>query len=110
MVQRRERVLKPLPDSKTQEEKENEETGFINVLNPGNTGLVAGGPPPSPPSPLATPQIGPREPMAPPLYDEGWISPSNTHLDTPFVQGASLSRARIKHQNKQPEGHHTQGL
>ena len=75
LVQRWEGALEPLPDNKTREEKENEEISLINALNPRDTMFVAGGPPQSP-SPLqATPEIGPREPMAPLLYDKGRISP-----------------------------------
>ena len=67
MVPRREGASKPLPEIKTQEENENEKISLINALNPGDTGLVAGGSPPSPPSLLVTPEIGPRKPKVPPL-------------------------------------------
>lgn len=43
----REMASKPLPDSKTQEDKENEKISLINALNPGDTVLVAGRPFPS---------------------------------------------------------------
>ena len=36
MAQRRNMVSKHIPDSKTQEEKENEEISLVNVLNPGD--------------------------------------------------------------------------
>ena len=58
---------KHIPKSKTQEEKENEEISLVNVLNQGAIGLVAGRPPQSSPSPLATPGVGPTESMALPL-------------------------------------------
>ena len=38
MVQRRELASKPLPDSKIQEEKHNEELSLVNALNPEDTG------------------------------------------------------------------------
>lgn len=69
MVQRREGVLKPLPDS-IHEEKKNEEISFINALNSRDTRFIAGETPPLS-SPLqAAPEIEPKEAMAPPLYDE----------------------------------------
>ena len=67
MAQRREMASKHIPKSKTQEEKENEEISLVNVLNQGAIGLVAGRPPQSSPSPLATPGVGPTESMALPL-------------------------------------------
>ena len=82
MVQRSKVASKPLPDNKTQEEKANEEINLINALNPRDTGLVAGWPPQSPNPLLDTPEIGSREPTAPPLYDEGRVSPSKTHQGT----------------------------
>ena len=75
MVQRKEVASKPLPASRTQEEKENEEISLVNALNPGHTGLVAGRPPQSLPPLLDTPETGTREPIALPLYDEGGVSP-----------------------------------
>ena len=66
---------KLLPDSKTQEEKKNEEMSLINALNLGNTGLAAGRFPPPPPLLLDTPEIEPRGLTVPPLYDEGMIYP-----------------------------------
>lgn len=75
MVQRKEVASKPLPDSRTQEEKENEEISLINTLNPGDARLVAERHSPSLPLLLAIPEIGSIEPMALPLYDKGRISP-----------------------------------
>ena len=43
MGQKREVASKPLPDGKTQEEGENEDINLINILNPGDQVLVAGG-------------------------------------------------------------------
>ena len=84
MVQRREEASKPFLDSKTQEERENKEINLINILNPGDPGLVAGGAF-SPPSPSqAAPEVGIKEPMAPPQCDEGWVSLSKTHHGTQF--------------------------
>ena len=94
MVQRSKVASKPLPDNKTQEEKANEEINLINALNPRDTGLVAGWPPQSPNPLLDTPEIGSREPTAPPLYDEGRVSPSKTHQGTQFGKWTSLFRAR----------------
>ena len=94
LVQRWEGALEPLPDNKKREEKENEEISLINALNPRDTMFVAGGPPQSP-SPLqATPEIGPREPMAPPLYEKGQVSPTKTCQDAHFDTEASLSEGR----------------
>ena len=85
--------LKTPPDSRMQEEMENEEISLINALNPGDAGLVAGRPPLSPLPLLHTPEIRSTEPMAPPLCDEGRISPSKTHQGARFGQAASLSGA-----------------
>ena len=65
IVQRKQGTSNPLPNSKAQEEKENEEICFMNALNPGDTGLVEGGPPLSKSPQLATPGIEPRESTAP---------------------------------------------
>ena len=43
MVQKEKVVSKPLPDSRTQEEKDNEEINLINALNPGNEPSPGGG-------------------------------------------------------------------
>ena len=94
MVQRREVALKPPPDGKTQGGREDEELHLINVLSPDDTGFVAGGSS-SPPPPSQTAHEGETtEPTAPPLYDEGCVSPSKTHQSTQFGQGASVSGAR----------------
>ena len=94
MVQRRKRDFKPLPDS-TQEEKENEEIGLISALNPRDIRFLA--PPPLLPPLLVIPEVGPTEKMAPPLYDEGWVSPQrpirapNLVSEYPYLeQGSSL--------------------
>lgn len=42
MIQRRKLSSKLLPDSKTQEEKANEEISFFNALNAGDLGLATG--------------------------------------------------------------------
>ena len=64
-VQRRKEALK-VCWSKIQEEKKNEEISLIKALNPRNTRFVAVGPPPSPPPRLATREVSPTEPKAPP--------------------------------------------
>ena len=82
MVQRREGTSKPPHDSKTQEEEENEELSLVNALNPGEARLAAGRPALTPPPLLAIPELGPREPTGPPLYDKEQVSPSKTHQGT----------------------------
>ena len=89
----RELTSNPLPDSKTQEEKENEKMSLFNALNPGDRGLAAERFLPPPPLLLDTPEIGPRGVTAPPLYDKGMVSPLKIHQGTQFGQGATLSRA-----------------
>lgn len=61
IVQSREEAAKPVPESKTQEEKESREINLINPLNPGDSGFAAGGPLPPSPLPLVNPEIGPIE-------------------------------------------------
>ena len=107
MVQRREGALKPLPDS-TQEEKENKEIGLMHALNSGDTRFIAAGPPRSPFPLQATPKIELKEAMAPPQYDEGWVSPSKNCQGTQLVQGASLSQARHFPLRQYPTGGVTQ--
>ena len=92
MVQRRKEAPKPLPHSKAQEKKETEEVNLVNVLNPGNPELVAGGVFAPPPPSRTAPEVETREPRAPPLCGEGWVSPSKTRQGTQFGKGASLSR------------------
>ena len=75
MIQRRELASKPLPNSKTQEEKENEEVGLFNGLNPGNPGLAAGRFFPVTTMLLGTPIIGPRGVTVQSLCNEGMVSP-----------------------------------
>ena len=95
MVQRRKRDFKPLPDS-TQEEKENEETGLNNALNSRDTRFIAGRALPSS-SPLqTTPEIEPKEAIAPPLYDERWCPPLKTYQGTQFSQRTSLAHRQSK--------------
>ena len=94
MVQRRKMASKHIPDSKSQEEKENEEISLVNVLNPGDTGLVVGRPPLSPPSPLITPRVELTESTNLLLCDKGQVSPPKTLLGTQFGQGAPLSGSK----------------
>ena len=88
IMQRRELTLKPLPDSKTQGEKKNEEMSLFNALNLGNSELAEGRFLPPPP---LLPETGPREVTTPPLYDEGMIFYLKTWQGTQFDQGASFS-------------------
>ena len=67
---RKEVASKLLRDSKAQE-------GLVNALNSGDTVLVAGRHPL-----LDTLEIGPREPLVPPQYDKGMVSPQRP-ISTP---------------------------
>lgn len=49
MVQRQDSLKPPLPDSKAQEEKDNEEVALIKALNPETLGQAQGIYPPLPP-------------------------------------------------------------
>ena len=69
---------KPLPYSKTQEEKKNEEMSLFNALNLGGPGLAAGRFPLPPLLLLDTPEVGPRGGTAPPPYDKGMVFPLKT--------------------------------
>ena len=74
----RELTSNPLPDSKTQEEKENQDMNLFNALNPGDPGLAAGGFP-LPLSPLLdTPEMESKGERAPPMYEEGMVSSLKT--------------------------------
>ena len=67
----------------------------FNALNPWDGGLAAGRLYQSPLQLLDTPEIESRGSTAPPLSEEGMVSPLRTHQDTQFGQGASLSGGQV---------------
>lgn len=79
---------------RTQEVKENK-VSFVNALNLGKTRLAAGIPPLSPPPPLFTPELGPREPTGPPLYDKGQVFPSKIRQKGHW-KGSTQNSKKIK--------------
>lgn len=98
MVQRRELPSKPLPDSKTQELKENEEMNLFNALNRGIPGLAAESFPPPTPLLLDTPETGPTEATAILLCDEGMLFPAKDPRGYPVWPGSiSIQSGMIYH-------------
>lgn len=73
-----------LHESKTQEEKENEELNLFNALNPGDPGLSIGRLPLQLLPLLDKPKIGPRGATAPHTYDERTVTLSKTQQSNRF--------------------------
>lgn len=73
-----------LHESKTQEEKENEELNLFNALNPGDPELSIGRLPLQLLPLLDKPKIGPRGATAPHTYDERTVTLSKTQQSNRF--------------------------